>query len=116
MRFARRGYRDDVVALRHFLVERLMREDTDTVGLRIRAHHHHALVAVRELEVLVVLGVKLVADRQRSGLQPIAVNTAAAESWRAAAAKAAPLVARCNGLGAPWESAVGVCVRVGRGR
>ena len=32
-----------------------------------------------------------------------------------AAAKAAPLVARCNGLGAPWESAVGVCVRVGRG-
>ena len=33
-----------------------------------------------------------------------------------AAAKAAPLVARCNGLGAPWESAVGVCVRVGRGR
>ena len=33
-----------------------------------------------------------------------------------AAAKAAPLVARCNGLEAPWESAVGVCVRVGRGR
>ena len=42
-----------------------MREDADTVGLRVRAHHHHAFVTVGELEVLIILRVEVVADGQR---------------------------------------------------
>lgn len=60
------SYIHDVVALGRLLVERRMREDADTGGLRVRPDHHHALVLVGELEVLVVLGtVEVVRERQR---------------------------------------------------